>query len=235
MTANQAVRAGLVSELMTVVVQPPPPAPAIIPTKLSGSYQLGEILDAGNFMGYEFVVKQEYLNANSISGKFDNTEEFLKFADELKNAGINIQLQDDFTGIVRKYTANEAINDRLIFGIRYGKTEVQGSFEVSEGVAKIKQQPFRIGKNFDKAGAFKTANDLFEFIEKCLEDLNFFDQVQKMYTRQGYELKRNEDYSERSLDRNRDFHANPEKYLQMLENSRSKYLSSRFFNFGKMF
>ena len=233
-TSAQAIRAGLLTELMTVVVQPPPSDLPIIPTKFTGTYQFSEVRNtSGKFIGYELKINQDYLSADSISGYFENTEEILIFCDNLKNAGVRIRLEDDFSGHVTKYSAKEAKDERLIFAVRYGKTSVQGSFEISEGVATIKQKPFKLGKKFDKIGAFKTASDLFTFIKECFEDLKFFDEVKRMFSRQGYALKNNEDYSERSLERNRDFQGNPEKYLQRLENQRSRFFSSRMFQFGK--
>ena len=65
-SAMDAVNAGLVTELMTVVIQPSDPEePPIIPTKLSGTYKLERRLESGSFTGYQFVVIQDYLNAES--------------------------------------------------------------------------------------------------------------------------------------------------------------------------
>ena len=235
MTAEQAINAGLLTELMTVVIQPIPPLPQITPTKMTGSYKLSTTENnKGKFNGYAFVVNQDYINAKSISGKFTDTEEFLKFGDSLRNAGIKIKLIDDFTGNVKKYSCQKAITDKLIFNVREGSTAIEGRFEISEGVVTVYQKEFKIGKGLS-LGAFNTANDLFKFIEESLKDLRFYDEVKKMYSRQGYELKENVNYNERALERNRDFQGNPEKYLQRLENSRSKYSSSRFFKFGRQF
>lgn len=56
-TYADAINTGLKTELMTVVVQPAPPAPPIIPTVLSGSYRLGTTVDNnGEFNGYAFEV-----------------------------------------------------------------------------------------------------------------------------------------------------------------------------------
>ena len=230
-TAQQAINAGLLTELMTVIIQPLPPEPPIIPTKLTGSYKLSTTQDSsGKFNGYAFKVNQDYLSAKSISGYFVDTEEIIKFGDSLKNAGATLNLIDDFSGSVQKYSAQQAIDNKLIFNVRDGTTEITGRFENSEGVVDIYQKPFKIGKSLT-SGAFTTANGLFKFIEKSLADLRFFDQVKKMYSRQGYEIKKQMDCSERSLERNREFQANPEKYLQRL--NRSKFLGNRFFNSWK--
>ena len=99
-TYADAINSGLKTELMTVVIQPPPPAPPIISTVLSGSYKLCSTVDGdGKFNGYKFEVTQDYLTADSISGEFISTEEFMKFAEDLKDSGATLNLVDDFVGI----------------------------------------------------------------------------------------------------------------------------------------
>lgn len=174
-TYADAINAGLKTELMTVVVQPAPP---IIPTVLSGNYKLGTTVDGnGEFNGYAFEVTQNYLNANSISGIFSDTEEFLKFAKDLKDSGATLQLD----GIVGTYTAQQAIDDKLIFDVREGNTTIEGSFEISEGVIKISQNTFTFADG--SQGAFSSADELISFVEKCFADLKEFDQVQRMWMR----------------------------------------------------
>ena len=225
MTSQEAVDAGLVTELMTVVTPP------IIPTKLSGTYKLSDTKDfSGEFSGYSFVINQNPLVAASISGTFDSTEELVKFGNELKDAGATFNLVDDFAGAATHYTAGGAIDAGLIFDVRYSRTTIEGSFEISEGVVTIKQKNFLVGGT--SSGAFQTADDLFAFIEKCLDDLNFYDQVQKMYSRQGYVYAGKAGYSEQEIERNRNFWANPEKFLQ---SGRSNFFTSRIFQFGKRF
>ena len=169
------------------------------------------------------------LTAKSVSGEFKNTEEIIKFGREMEKAGATIEFdEEEISSGFEKYTAKEAIEKKSIFYVRYSKTKVEGSFEVSEGVIKIKQKPFLIDGN---PGIFATPEDLFEFIEKSLNDLWFFDQVKKMYTRQGYALKNKDNMSERVLERNRNFWANPERYCQ---EDRSKFFDGRIFNFGKL-
>ena len=231
MTAEQAISAGLLTELMTVVEQPEDPeAEPIIPPKLECEYKLSDARDEnGKFTGYEFVIKQKNLTAKSISGEFKNTEEIIKFGREMEKAGAKMEFDEEESASgFEKYTAKEAIEKKSIFYVRYSKTKVEGSFEVSEGIVKIKQKPFLIDGN---PGIFATPEDLFEFIEKSLNDLWFFDQVKKMYTRQGYALKNKENMSECALERNRNFWANPERYCQ---EDRSKFFGGRIFKFGKM-
>ena len=197
MTAEQAINAGLLTELMTVVEQPEDPeAEPIIPPKLECEYKLSDARDEnGKFKGYEFVIKQKSLTAQSISGEFKNTEEIIKFGREMEKAGATIEFdEEEMSSGVEKYTAKEAIEKKSIFYVRYSKTKV-------------------------------------EFIEKSLNDLWFFDQVKKMYTRQGYVLKNKDNMSERALERNRNFWANPERYCQ---EDRSRFFGGRIFNYGKM-
>ena len=227
MTSEQAINAGLLTELMTVVEQPTDPeAEPIIPSKLTGKYKLSTTKSGGNFTGYAFVVNQTSLTAETIGGEFESTDEMTAFIGELKNSGASFELEDSS---VTKYSADDAIKQKLIFNVRGGKTTIEGSFEVSEGVVKISQTPFIIGES--SLGIFRTAEDLLDFIEKCMEDLKTYNQVQKMYTRQGYAFKDKENKSERVLDRNRKFWANPEKYLP---DGRSRFLNSRIFQLGRI-
>lgn len=227
MKASEAISAGLLTELMTVVIQPEDPeAEPIIPAKLEGRYKLSSAEKEGDFAGYELVISQTSLTASSISGEFEGTNEFIKFMKELQDAGATLKIES--TG-AKKYTSKEAIDNKLTFDVRYSKTTIEGEFEVSEGVVTIKQKVFLIQ---GKPGEFATAQDLFKFIEKCLEELKIFDEVKKMWTRQGYAVSKQEDYSERSLERNRNFWANPDKYIEKIE-SRSNLFGQRFFNFGR--
>ena len=231
MTAEQAISAGLLTELMTVVEQPEDPeAEPIIPPKLECEYKLSDARNEnGKFKGYALEVKQKSLKAQSINDIFYTTEEIIKFGEELQNAGAKMEFDEEsLPSGVQKYTAKEAIEKNTIFNVRYSKTKVEGSFEVSEGVIKIKQNPFLIDGN---SGIFATPEDLIKFTEKCLDDLRFFDEVKKMYTRQGYALKNKKNTSERVLERNRNFWANPEEYCQ---EDRSRFFGGRIFNYGKM-
>ena len=186
MTYADAINAGLKTELMTVVIQPDPPAPPITPTVLSGSYKLSTKEKSGKFCGYEFKINQDYLTANSISGKFITTEEFMKFAKDLKDSGATLQLVDDFVGTVTKHTAGNAIAQGLIYGIREGDTTVEGRFEISEGVITIYQKPFKlVNKSGFTYGAFINANELIDFLNDCWEDLQKFDKVQRMWARKN--------------------------------------------------
>ena len=165
-TAQQAINAGLLTELMTIAVQPQPPLPPIIPTKMTGNYKLSATADSkGKFNGYAFVINQNYLKANTLSGTFTDTEEVVKFGDSLKNAGAKLNLVDDFTMNVKKYSSKSAIADKLIFNVREGSTTIEGRYEISEGVVTIFQKEFKIGKGLS-FGAFSTANDLFKFVEE---------------------------------------------------------------------
>ena len=212
---------------MTVVEQPTDPeAEPIVPSKLTGKYKLSTTRSDGRFTGYAFVVSQTTLTAETISGEFESTDEMTAFVGELKNAGASFEIEESSA---KKYSAEEAIKEKLIFNVRGGKTTIEGSFEVSEGVVKISQTPFIIGES--SLGIFQTAEDLLDFIEKCMEDLKTYDQVQKMYTRQGYVFSTKENKSERVLDRNRKFWANPEKYLP---DNRSRFLNSRIFHLGRI-
>ena len=100
--------------------------------------------------------------------------------------------------------------------------------EMSSGVEK-----YTAKEAIEKKSIFyvRYSKTKVEFIEKCLDDLWFFDQVKKMYTRQGYALKNKDNMSERVLERNRNFWANPERYCQ---EDRSKFFDGRIFNFGKL-
>ena len=186
MTYADAINAGLKTELMTVVIQPDPPAPPIIPTVLSGSYKLSTKENSGKFCGYEFKINQDYLTANSISGTFVSTEEFMKFAKDLKDSGATLQLVDDFVGTVKKHTAGNAIAQGLIYDIREGDTTVEGRFEISEGVITIYQKPFKlVHESSVTYGAFINANELLTFLNDCWEDLQKFDKVQRMWARKN--------------------------------------------------
>ena len=186
MTYADAINAGLKTELMTVVIQPDPPAPPIIPTVLSGSYRFGTREKDGKFWGYEFKINQDYLTANSISGTFVSTEEFMKFAKDLKDSGATLQLVDDFVGTVTKHTAGNAIAQGLIYDIREGDTTVEGRFEISEGVITIYQKPFKlVHESSVTYGAFINANELLTFLNDCWEDLQKFDKVQRMWARKN--------------------------------------------------
>ena len=191
MTYADAINAGLKTELMTVVIQPDPPAPPITPTVLSGSYRFGTREKSGKFCGYEFKINQDYLTANSISGTFVSTEEFMKFAKDLRDSGATLQLVDDFSGVpatasVTKHTAGNAIAQGLIYDIREGDTTVEGRFEISEGVITIYQKPFKlVNKSGFTYGAFINANELIDFLNDCWEDLQKFDRVQRMWARKN--------------------------------------------------
>ena len=185
MTYADAINAGLKTELMTVVVQPDPPAPPIIPTVLSGSYKLASTKDSkGNFNGYEFKVTQDYLTADSISGEFISTEEFMKFAEDLKNSGATLKLVDDFSGSAYKFTAANARAQGLIYSVRQLHTTIEGRFEISEGVITIYQKPFKL-MNPERRCAFTTAQELIKFLNDCWEDLQKFDKVQRMWARKN--------------------------------------------------
>ena len=228
MTSEQAVNAGLVTELMTVVIQPSDPEePPIIPTKLSGTYKLERRLESGSFAGYQFVVNQDYLNAESISGIFDSTEDFLKFGEEMKNAGVNVNFLDDFSGSVPKYDADEAIDKKLIDAVQDGLTTLQGSFEVSEGVATFKQKSFSLYPIAGSTvGAFKNIDELAKMIEKFLwlDSLKPAERAENVRR----DLNRNEfsytqsfrdsltpkpHLTERNIERSSTFWSDPEKYL----------------------
>ena len=186
MTYADAINAGLKTELMTVVIQPDPPAPSIMPTVLSGSYRFGTREKDGKFCGYEFKINQDELTASSISGKFITTEEFMKFAKDLKDSGATLKLVDDFVGTVKKHTAGNAIAQGLIFDIREGDTTVEGRFEIFEGVITIYQKPFKlVHESSVTYGAFINANELLTFLNDCWEDLQKFDKVQRMWARKN--------------------------------------------------
>jgi len=169
-TAEQAIQAGLIQELMEVVIQPSDPEePQIIPTKLSGTYKLERKLIDSKFAGYEFKINQDYLNAESISGTFESREEIQKFGEEMKSAGVTVNFLDDFSGNVTKLTADEAIEKKLIDAVQDGLTSLQGSFEVSEGVATFKQKSFSLYPIAGfTVGAFTTIDELSKMIEKFL-------------------------------------------------------------------
>ena len=230
MTAEEAINGGLLAELMTVVEQPEDPeGEPIIPPKLEGNYKLSTAANAGKFSGYELSVKQTNLQSERMSGReFVTTDELIKFLSALKEAGAKTEMEE--TG-AKKYTAKAAIEGKLRFKITYGETEVAGDFEVSEGVIKIKQKSFKIGEN--GTGEFATATDLVKFIEKCWEELKLFDEPKRLWmhgyqTRsQGYQISQSGmDYSERSLERNRKFWSDPERYLSKMED-RSRFFKSR--------
>lgn len=183
-TYADAINAGLKTELMTEVI-PPDTDTVVTPAVLSGTYRLGTTKNSNEkFTGYAFRVTQNLSNATSISGEFISTEDFLEFAKDLKDSGATLQLEDDYSGTMLKFTAAIAIAQGLIFRIRSGETEVKGSFEISEGVIKIFQQPFSLkqGSNF----GFTTADELITFLERCLKDLKMFDQVKRMWNRNSY-------------------------------------------------
>lgn len=186
-TYADAINAGLKTELMTVVILPDTDT-VITPTVLSGTYKLGTTDDNnGKFNGYALIVNQDPLTATSISGEFIDTENFLDFAKDLKDSGATLQLVDDFSESVTKFTAPNAKAQGLIYDIRHGDTTVEGRFEISEGVITIYQKPFKlIHEGGFTYGAFSTADDLIEFVEKCLEDLKMFDQVKRMWFRKPY-------------------------------------------------
>ncbi len=228
MTSEQAVNAGLVTELMTVVIQPSDPEePPIIPTKLSGTYKLERKIVDSKFAGYQFVVSQNYLNANSISGTFDSTEEIMKFGEEMETAGVQVNFLDDFSGGVPKYSADEATDKKLVDAVQDGLTTLQGSFEVSEGVATFKQKSFSLYPIAGSTvGAFKNINELAKMIKKflwldslkpaeraesVLKDLNRgkFDYTQSF--RDSLTPKPN--LTERNIERSSTFWSDPEKYL----------------------
>ena len=183
-TYADAINAGLKTELMTEVI-PPDTDTVVTPAVLSGDYKLATTKNSNEkFTGYAFRVTQNLSNATSISGEFISTEDFLEFAKDLKDSGATLQLEDDYSGTMLKFTAAIAIAQGLIFRIRSGETEVKGSFEISEGVIKIFQQPFSLkqGSNF----GFTTADELITFLERCLKDLKMFDQVKRMWNRNSY-------------------------------------------------
>lgn len=178
-TSAQAINAGLKIELMT-----PAPDTDTAVAMATGNYKLAMTEDDdGEFTGYALKVDQDYLSAMSISGYFQDTDEFLKFAKDLKDSGATLQLIDDFTGSVTKYTAKSATDNKLIYEIRSGKSTITGRYEISEGVIKIYQKSFKIGEG---RGAFINADELIEFVEKCLEDLRFNDGVKRMWARRSY-------------------------------------------------
>lgn len=111
-------------------------------------------------------------------------ENFLKFAEDLKDSGATLQLIDDFVGYVPKYTAELAQSHGLIYDIRNGGTTIEGRFEISEGVITIYQKPFFL-KRDNHEGAFTTAEELKKFCEDCWDDLQTFDQVKRMWARKN--------------------------------------------------
>jgi len=201
---------------MTVAEQPEDPEePPVIPSKLEGKYKLSAVENAGKFSGYELTVEMTELKSDLVeSDKFADTEEIIEFGKALQDAGATLELEETSA---TKYTAKGAVKNKLIFDVRYGKTTIEGEFEVSESTVKIKQREFTIQ---GKQGVFATAEDIFEFIEICLEDLRYFDEPKRLWSRKNYALQSKEDYSERGLERNRKFWADPEKYLPKC---RSKY------------
>lgn len=182
-TYADAINAGLKTELMTVVI-PPDTDTVVTPTVLSGTYEMTGVADSrGKFCGYEFKVKQDYLTADSISGRFRDTEEFLKFADDLKDSGATLNLVDDFVGSVTKYAASIAKAKGLFYSLRREKTTIEGRFEISEGVITIYQKPFQFEDL--SYGAFTTADDLIDFCSEFWKDLQTFDQVKRMWARKN--------------------------------------------------
>lgn len=199
-TYADAINSGLKTELMTVVIQPPPPAPPIIPTVLSGGYKLCSTVDGnGNFNGYEFKVTQNYLTADSISGEFISTEEFMKFAEDLKDSGATLNLVDDFVdnGDVYRYTAGEAQAEGLIRAFMRSKTTFEGRFEISEGVITIYQKRFPFQYKWYPYGAFTTANELINFLNKCWECLQTIDSPTTYSKVQRAWLRKNQRYLEK--------------------------------------
>ena len=242
-TAEQAINAGLVTELMTEIIQPLPPEEPITPTKFSGSYKLERKLIEGNFAGYELAINQDYLNAESISGTFSSTEEIIKFGEEMKNAGVTVNFLDDFSGSVLKLTADIAIEKDLITNVQEGLTSLQGSFEVSEGVATFKQKPFKIKiGNSLVDGAFLNIDELSKMIEKFLwldslkpaernetvrKDLNRNNLNYTQKFRDSLTPKPN--LSERVLERNPAFWADIEKNITDLQEKLNRSpLSEKF-------
>ena len=184
MTYADAINAGLKTELMT-----PAPDTDTAVAKMTGTYRMGAKYDGkGKFRGYEIEVVQDYLTAVSISGTFDSTEEFLKFADDLYktlySSGGTLQLVDDCVGYVPKCTAKLAQSYGLIYDIRNGGTTIEGRFEISEGVITIYQKPFFL-KIDNHEGAFTTAEELKKFCEDCWKDLKSYDQVRRMWVRKN--------------------------------------------------
>ena len=248
-TAEQAIQAGLIDELMAEVIQPLPPEEPIIPTKLSGTYTVKKkLLEGSNIVGYQFVINQNDLNAKSVSGTFLSREEIQKFGEEMKNAGVQVNFVDDYPNILR-ITADEAIKRNLINYVGNGVTKLQGNFEVSEGVATFKQEPFLVKSNYDdsvdfkKEALFTTIDELAKMIEKFLwlnnfmketiaslegigllhRDLNRNNLGYSQATRDSLTPKPN--LSERAVERNPAFWADTQKNIEQLQelNNRSKY------------
>ena len=237
-TAEQAIQAGLITELMTVATDE-----EITPTKFTGSYKLERKLSSGSFAGYQFVVNQDYLNAKSISGTFESTEEIMKFGEEMKNAGVTVNFVDDFSGSVPKLTADEAIAKKLIDAVQDGLTSLQGSFEVSEGVATFKQKSFSLYPVAGSTiGAFTNIDELAKMIEKflwldSLKPAERTENVRRDLNRNnlGYtqafrdSLTPKPSTAERVVERNPAFWADSEKHLTDLQEKLNRSpLSEKF-------
>ena len=225
MTSEQAVRAGLVSELMTVVIQPSDPEePRIIPPKFFGTYKLERKWGSP---GYEFIVNQNFSHVESVSGTFENFEEIQKFGEEMKTAGVDVNFLDDFSGGVPKYDADEAIDKKLIVAVQDGLTNLQGSFEVSEGVATFKQKSFSLySVAGSTVGAFKNIDELAKMIEKFLwlDSLKLAERAENVrrdlnrnkfsYTQSFRDsLTPKPNLNEKNIERSSTFWSDPEKYL----------------------
>ena len=68
----------------------------------------------------------------------------------MKTAGVQVNFVDDYSNILR-ITADEAIKRDLIFHVDDRETDLQGSFEVSEGVATFNQKAFLVKKVYSQA------------------------------------------------------------------------------------
>ena len=230
MTSEQAVNAGLVTELMTVVIQPSDPEePRIIPPKFFGTYKLERKFGSP---GYEFIVNQNFSHVESVSETFDNFEEMQKFGEEMKTAGVAVNFVDDYANILR-ITGDEAIKRDLIFHVDDRETDLQGSFEVSEGVAAFKQKAFLVKSSLDNSTNLKTnavftnIDELAKMIEKFLwiDSLVEYAEINGILRRDlnrnnlGYtqafrdSLTPKPNLSERNVERNSTFWSDPEKYL----------------------
>ena len=224
MTSEQAVNAGLVTELMTVVTDE-----EITPPKFSGTYKLERKFGSP---GYQFIVNQNFSHVESVSGTFDNFEEMQKFGEEMKTAGVQVNFVDDYSNILR-ITADEAIKRDLIFHVDDRETDLQGSFEVSEGVATFNQKAFLVKSSLDNSTNLKTnavftnIDELAKMIEKFLwiDSLVEFAEINGILRRDlnrnnlGYtqafrdSLTPKPNLSERNVERSSTFWSDPEKYL----------------------
>ena len=228
-TAEQAINAGLITELMEVVTDE-----ETTPTKFTGSYKVER---KENSSGYQFIIDQDYLNAKSISGTFESTEEIMKFGEEMKSAGVQVNFVDDVSGNLIKLTADEAIKRDLIFYVRDDLTSLQGSFEVTEGVATFKQKAFLVKSNPDSTtdlkinAVFTNIDELAKMIEKFLwidslvESATLNETVRRDLSRNnlGYtqafrdSLTPKPSTAERVVERNPAFWADSEKHLTDLQ------------------